>query len=72
MDSKYIINRLKSTPYKHSTVDLLRIRLENLDEINRSEIMLDLKIELSSYYNVDIHESLRALLDRKECTSFMI
>lgn len=62
MDSNYIISRLKSTPYKYPTVDLLRTRLRNLDEHKRYEIVSSLKTELWRARNVDIHEPLLELL----------
>jgi len=69
MDSKYIINRLKTTPYKFPTVDLLRTRLKNLDEIERSEIVSNLKMEVYRHTNVDIQEPLMELLRRPPLAS---
>ena len=69
MDTNYIINRLKSTPFKFPTVDLLRTRLKNLDENKRYEILSNLKIELWRHHNVDIHESLIELLYKKPIRS---
>ena len=62
MDSNYIINRLKITPFKYPTVELLRTRLKNLDENKRHEIVSSLKIEVWRHRNVDIHEPLIELL----------
>jgi len=64
MDSNYIINRLKSTPYKFPTVELLRTRLKNLDENKRFEVVSTLKKEVWCERNVDIHEPLIELLYR--------
>jgi hypothetical protein len=69
MDTNYIINRLKTTPYKYSTVDLMRARLKNLDENKRHEILSDLKMELWRERNVDIHEPLFELLFRMPLAS---
>jgi hypothetical protein len=69
MDSNYIINRLKSTPYKYPTVDLLRTRLKNLEENKRHEIVSNLKVEVWKHRNVDIHEPLFELLYRKSSAS---
>lgn len=69
MDSNYIINRLKSTPYKYPTVELLRSRLRNLNESERGEIVSDLKIALWRHHNVDIHEPLIELLYRMPLAS---
>lgn len=62
MDSNYIVNRLKSTLYKYPTVQLLRTRLNNLDEQKRFEIVSNLKVELYRHRNVDIQEPLAELL----------
>ena len=64
MDSNYIINRLKSTPFKYPTVDLLRKRLKNIEEEKRQKIVFNLKIELWKQRNTDIHESLFELLNK--------
>lgn len=69
MDSKYIINRLKSTPYKYPTVDLLRTRLRNVEENKRQEILYNLKIEAWKERNIDIHEPLLELLYRMPIAS---
>ncbi len=69
MDTNYIISRLKSTPYKYSTVALLRSRLSNLDEEKRHEILSNLKIERHRECNVDINESLEELLYRMPIAS---
>lgn len=64
MDSNYIIKRLKTSIYKYPTAQVLQMRLKNLDEGRRSEIMGDLKAELHRQRNVDIHEPLFELLYR--------
>ena len=69
MDSNYIINRLKSTPYKFPTVEVLRTRLRNLDEAKRHEILSVLKIELWKQRNTDIHEPLHELVHRMPMAS---
>jgi hypothetical protein len=69
MDSDYIINRLKTTLYKYPTANLLRTRLQNLDEHRRSQIVSSLKIELCRERNVDIHEPLFELLYRTPLAS---
>ncbi len=69
MDSKYIINRLKSTLYKYPTVDLLRARLKNVDETERRQIILNLKMELHRECNFDIQEPLVELLYRTPIAS---
>ena len=62
MDSNYIINRLKSTLFKYPTVDLLRKRLNNLDEKTRAIVTSNLKIELYKHKNSDIQEPLLELI----------
>ncbi len=62
MDSNYIINRLKSTPYKYPTVDLLRTRLSNLDEDKKAEILSSLKKQINRESNMDIQEPLTRLV----------
>ena len=69
MDSNYIITRLKSTPYKYPTVQLLRTRLQNLDDKQRDVLVSHLKIELNKHRNVDIHEPLSELLYRTPLAS---
>lgn len=62
MDSNYIITRLKSTPFKYPTVELLRSRLRNLDENKRYEVVSTLKKEIWKENNTDIHEPLLELV----------
>ena len=62
MDSKYIIARLKSTPFKYPTADLLRSRLNNLEQDQRQQIISNLKFELCRECNTDIYEPLFELL----------
>ena len=69
MDANYIINRLKSTIYKYPTVDLLRTRLNNIDESSRREIIVSLKMELWRERSSDIHEPLMELLYREPLAS---
>ena len=69
MDSNYIITRLKSTPFKYPTVELLRSRLKNLDENIRFEILSSLKKELWKEKNVDIYEPLIELVYRMPLAS---
>jgi len=69
MDSKYVINRLKSTLYKYPTVQLLKNRMSNLEESNRNEIVTSLKIELHKQRNADIQEPLFELLYRMRIAS---
>jgi len=69
MDSKYIINRLKSTLYKYPTVQLMKSRLSNLGESERYEIVSNLKVELYKHRNVDIHEPLFELLYKSQLAS---
>lgn len=64
MDSAYIINRLKSTPYKYPTAALLHHRLNNLDASKRNEILSSLKKERHRHCNADIDEVLQELLYR--------
>ncbi|MGV3697409.1 hypothetical protein [Flavobacterium sp.] len=64
MDSQYIIQRLKSTLYKYPTVDLLRTRLQNIDEYSREKIISSLKKEVQKERNMDIRQPLHELLFR--------
>jgi hypothetical protein len=69
MDSNYIIKRLKSTLYKYSTVDVLRMRLENTDELSRQQIISSLKKEVQKERNMDIQQPLHELLFRSRLAS---
>jgi hypothetical protein len=64
MDSKYIITRLKSSPYKYPTADVLRVRLRNLEQDKKRQIVSNLKMELCRECNTDIYEPLFELLYR--------
>lgn len=64
MDSHYIIERLKSTPYKYPTVALLKTRLNNIDEATKHEILTSLKKQLYKESNMDIQEPLAELVYR--------
>jgi len=64
MDSHYIINRLKSTPFKFTTVSLLKTRLNNLNEETKCEILSNLKKQLYRESNMDIQEQLSELVYR--------
>lgn len=64
MDSDYIIKRLKLTPYKYYTVQLLRMRLSNLDKIHLDWLLLDLKMELYKHNNADIYDQLCEIIYR--------
>jgi len=69
MDSNYIINRLKSTPYKYSTVELLRARLTNLEENKKYDVISTLRKEVWKEKNIDIHEPLIELIYRMPMAS---
>ncbi len=62
MDSNYIIERLKSTPFKYPTVNLIRTRLSNLDEAAKEEILNSLKKQLYRESNMDIQQQLSQLV----------
>lgn len=62
MDSNYIIDRLKSTPYKYPTVALLKTRISNLDLEVQHEILNNLKLQLHKERNLDIQQSLEELV----------
>jgi hypothetical protein len=62
MDSDYIIYRLKSTPYKFPTLDLLKRRLNNLDEERKEQILINLKKQLYAERNMDIQQQLNELV----------
>lgn len=64
MDSSYIIDRLKSTPYKFPTLVLLQTRLDNLGEETKEEIILSLKKQLYIESNMDIQKLLSQLVYR--------
>lgn len=64
MDSHYIINRLKSTPFKYPTMAILQTRLSNLDEESKSEILCNLKKQLYRESNMDIQVPLSTLVYR--------
>ncbi len=65
MDSKYIITRLKTTPYKYPTVEILRDRLKNVDQEKKQQIVSSLKVELCRECNLDIYDHLVELLYKK-------
>lgn len=69
MDSNYIINRLKSTPFKHTTVNLLRNRLSNLEEDVKQIIIANLKKQLYQERNLDIQQQLFELIYRMPLAS---
>ena len=69
MDSNYVIGRLKSTPYKYPTVELLRSRLRNLEDNQRLELVSTLRKEIWKERNTDIHEPLLELLYRMPLAS---
>lgn len=69
MDSHYIIDRLKSTPYKYPTVALLQTRLSNLDQDSKNEILSSLKKQFHMTSNIDIQELLGVLLYKTPMTS---
>lgn len=62
MDLNYIIERLKSTPYKYPTVEVLKNRLNNLEETQRQQILSGLKMQLYKERNIDIQEPLSQLV----------
>jgi hypothetical protein len=62
MDSDYIIYRLKSTPYKFPTLDLLKRRLNNLDNERKEQILISLKRQLYAERNMDIQQQLNELV----------
>lgn len=62
MDSDYIIYRLKSTPYKFPTLDLLKRRLNNLDQERKEQILINLKKQLYAERNMDIQQQLNELV----------
>ncbi|MBF6609049.1 MAG: hypothetical protein ITG00_09985 [Flavobacterium sp.] len=64
MDSKYIITRLKSTPYKFPTAQIIKTRLENLEAAQRQQVVSHLKIELCKECNLDIYEPLADVVHR--------
>ena len=69
MDSKYIVNRLKTTLYKYPTAEVLKTRLMNIEESKRRQILVNLKMELHRECNVDIHEQLYDLVYRMPLAS---
>ncbi len=64
MDSHYIIDRLKSTPYKFSTVEVLKTRLANMDERLKNEVLSSLKKQIYKECNLDIQQPLSELVYR--------
>ncbi|WP_445453175.1 hypothetical protein [Flavobacterium sp. 25HG05S-40] len=69
MDSNYIINRLKTTPYKYTTVNFLRSRLSNLEEEMKQIIIANLKKQLYQERNLDIQQQLFELIYRMPLAS---
>lgn len=64
MNSHYIINRLKSTPFKYPTMAILQTRLSNLDEESKGELLSNLKKQLYKESNMDIQQQLSTLVYR--------
>lgn len=62
MDSHYIINRLKSTPFKYPTMAILQTRLSNLDEESKGELLSNLKKQIYKESNMDIQPQLSTLV----------
>jgi hypothetical protein len=62
MDSHYIIERLKSTPFKYPTVALLKTRLNNLDERQKEELLISLRKQIHMAENLDIQQPLSELV----------
>ena len=62
MDSHYIINRLKSTPFKYPTMAILQTRLSNLDEESKGELLSSLKKQIYKESNMDILPQLSTLV----------
>lgn len=62
MDSHYIISRLKSTPFKYPTAEVLRTRLQNMEDDERKKVLAKLKMELHKQNNVDIFDPLANVL----------
>ena len=69
MDSDYIIERLKSAPYKYATVELLRRRLADMADYMRNQVIDKLKKELKKEENSDIYYLLADLLHRRPLSS---
>lgn len=69
MNANYIINRLRSTPYKFPTAAILRDRLNNLDEYTKYQITDILKKEVYKERNHDIQQPLEELLFRMPIAS---
>jgi len=69
MDSNYIINRLKTTPYKYTTVNFLLTRLSNLEEDVKQIIIANLKKQLYQERNLDIQQQLFELIYRMPLAS---
>jgi hypothetical protein len=64
MDSNYIIERLKATPYKYPTVAVLQSRLNKLDKEEKEIILSNLKKQLYKERNLDIQQPLAELVYR--------
>ena len=69
MDSDYIIERLKTAPYRYTTVEALRRKLENMTDYMRNRIIDKLKKELRKEENSDIYHLLADLLHRRRLSS---
>lgn len=69
MDADYIIYRLRSTPYKFPTVDVLKRRLNNLDEDRKDQILISLKRQLYAERNMDIQLQLNELVYNLQAAS---
>lgn len=64
MDTNYVITRLKNTVYKFPTAEVLQKRIQNLGDMERQQLMSNLKIELWKERNVDIYEPLHEMMVR--------
>ena len=69
MDSDYIIDRLKSAPYRYATVETLRRRLSNMADYMRNQILDNLKKEIRKERNSDISHLIADLLYKRPLSS---
>jgi len=62
MDAKYIVSRLKNARYKFPTAQVLKERIQNMEQHEKHQLLMSLKPHLWHWSNTDIHEPLSELM----------
>ncbi|HEY0091764.1 MAG TPA: hypothetical protein VGB43_04680 [Flavobacterium sp.] len=62
METSYIINRLKSTPYKFTELERVRDRIKKLPDDDRISLINNIRQQLNHYISSDIGRPLQELV----------